>query len=52
MGLDIRLPIGGLFICTRTCYSRFTAFLETATSTIARWINVNLGWGVVSWLSV
>ena len=47
MGLDIRLPIGGLFIALGTLLVLFGAFGDHSIYQRSLGINVNLGWGVV-----
>ena len=47
MGLDIRLPIGGLFIALGTLLSLYGVFGDHSVYQRSLGINVNLGWGAV-----
>src|SRR6266478_1135669 len=47
MGLDIRLPIGGLFIALGLMLTLYGAFGDSSIYQRSLGINVNLGWGVV-----
>ena len=47
MGLDIRLPIGGLFIVLGLMLTLYGAFGDGSIYQRSLGINVNLGWGVV-----
>jgi hypothetical protein len=47
MGLDIRLPIGGLFIVLGLLLALYGIFGEGSIYQRSLGINVNLGWGVV-----
>ena len=47
MGLDIRLPIGDLFIALGLMLTLYGAFGDSSIYQRSLGINVNLGWGVV-----
>jgi hypothetical protein len=47
MGLDIRLPIGGLFIALGLLLALYGIFGDSNIYHRSLGINVNLGWGVV-----
>ena len=47
MGLDIRLPIGGLFTVLGLLLAGYGLVSEKALYERSLWINVNLGWGLV-----
>ncbi|HEY1401543.1 MAG TPA: hypothetical protein VF953_08130 [Terriglobales bacterium] len=47
MGLDIRLPIGGLFIAIGLLLTLYGIFGDSSIYQRSLGINVNLGWGVV-----
>jgi hypothetical protein len=47
MGLDIRLPIGGLFIALGLLLTLYGIFGDTSIYQRSLGINVNLGWGAM-----
>jgi len=47
MGLDIRLPIGGLFIALGLLLTLYGIFGDSSVYQRSLGINVNLAWGVV-----
>jgi hypothetical protein len=47
MGLDIRLPIGGLFIALGLLLTVYGLFGDSSVYQRSLGINVNLGWGIV-----
>ena len=47
MGLDIRLPIGGLFIALGLLLTFYGIFGDSSVYQRSLGINVNLGWGAV-----
>jgi hypothetical protein len=47
MGLDIRLPIGGLFIAVGLLLAVYGLFGDSSVYQRSLGINVNLGWGIV-----
>ena len=47
MGLDIRLPIGGLFVALGLLLTLYGVFGDSSIYQRSLGINVNLGWGVM-----
>jgi hypothetical protein len=47
MGLDIRLPIGGLFMLLGLLLTIYGLFGDSSVYHRSLGINVNLGWGIV-----
>jgi hypothetical protein len=47
MGLDIRLPIGGLFVALGLLLTLYGVFGDSSIYHRSLGINVNLGWGVM-----
>lgn len=47
MGLDIRLPIGGMFLIFGVLLSAFGAFSDSALYERSLGLNINLRWGLV-----
>jgi len=47
MGLDIRLPLGGLFMALGLLLTVYGLFGDSSVYQRSLGINVNLGWGIV-----